>query len=113
MEGFFQAGSFLDEIEVKELLLHRYSNIEYILSMDLYEGILFYNKAKEKDTEDKLFSMWVQLYPRMNKDSFVSWGDYYTQCTKKSITNKSNEDILKESEEILKHSQKRGDEQWH
>ena len=110
MESFFQASSSLDEVEVKELLFRRYHNPQCIITMEIEEGILFLNKAKEKEIEEKLFTLWSNLYPLMNKDNCISWDDYYRQCTKKSITNKSNKDILRESEEILKLSQKRGEE---
>lgn len=63
MEGFFQKSFSIYEItEIEELLLRRYSNIEYILNLSYLDGIKFIRKAVEKEAEDKLWNIWLENY---------------------------------------------------
>lgn len=92
MEGFFQKSLSIDEIAVEELLLRRYSNIEYLLKKDYEYGFEFVKKAFEKERDDYLWQQWLVDYKRMNKDNFISFGEYKEEFTK---VNKE-EDITKE-----------------
>lgn len=108
MENFFQNGSSLDLIEVEELLLFRYSNINYILNLEINEGIELINKAIEKRQEEKYFTMWSTQLPFMNEENYISFEDYCDKLTGKNIVTKSKEEILKEAEEIEKKSKRKG-----
>lgn len=110
MEGFFQNGSSLDLIEVEELLLFRYSNMEYILNLDIIEGILLINKAFEKREERKAWDMWLTLYPNMNEEKFMPFSEFHDLLTGKNLSTKSKEEIIAECEEIeIKAQKKRGE----
>ena len=110
MESFFQNGSSLDLIEVEELLLFRYSNMEYILNLDIIEGILLINKAFEKREERKAWDMWLTLYPNMDKETFMPFSEFHEMLTEKNISMKTKEEILSECEEIeIKAQKKRGE----
>jgi hypothetical protein len=109
VESFFQNGSSLDLIEVEELLLFYYHDINYILNLNLEEGIFFINKAWEKNEERKAWDMWIARYVWMDKDNFIPFSEFYSIQTTPTI-NKSKNEILSMADEIEKKAQKeRGD----
>lgn len=103
MESFFETSSQIELIEIQELLLRRYSDIEYILDLEITEGIEFINKAYEKEIEDKVWEKWLIDYRYMSKDNFISFEEYKKHFISKNInveSTLSKEEILKEVEEI-------------
>ncbi|NGT54729.1 hypothetical protein G6Y98_02560 [Clostridium perfringens] len=114
MEKFFEASSQIEIIDTQELLLRRYSNIEYILGLEITEGIEFINKAYEKEIEDKVWEKWLIDYIYMSKDNFISFEEYKKNFIPRNTnveSNLSKEEILKEVEEIERKIalKKRGD----
>ncbi|EDT16295.1 hypothetical protein [Clostridium perfringens] len=103
MEKFFETSIQIEIVEIQELLLRRYSNIEYILDLEIIEGIEFINKAYEKEIEDKVWEKWLIDYRYMSKDNFISFEEYKEHIISKNInveSTLSKEEILKEVEEI-------------
>lgn len=114
MESFFKISNSIDLIEVEELLLSRYSNVDYILKLEFYEGYEVIKKAYEKERESNLWSRWLVDYNRMNKDNFISFEDYKNKLIIKNYGQDkqiSKEDLLREAEEIERKitEKKRGD----
>ena len=71
--------------------------------MDWQRTLDLINKAYEKQFEDKAWSMWLTLYPNMDKKNFVSFDEY----KKKLITPTSNklssmDDVLKDVSKLRK-----------
>lgn len=97
MESFFLTASQFDEIELKELLLKRYHTLEFIKDMGLIEFILFVNKAREKEKEERLYQQWCAMLPQMNK--YMSFVDFSDMLTGKNIDMRPAEDIIKDIEE--------------
>ena len=54
---------------------------------------------KEKETEKKLFAMWLVKYKNMDKDNFISF-DEFLDMVKTPTSNRDTQDILKEVQEI-------------
>lgn len=100
MEGFFYEACKIDRLEVTEMLLRRYQNIDYILRMKYDEFIEFYNLAKEKEKEERFFLQWVQQMPFMSKDNFVPFEDYKTRLSGKNVDRRSTQEILADIDEI-------------
>lgn len=98
MEKFFIQSFTVDKVETEELLLRRYSNIDYILKLDSEEGYNFLLKAYEKTAEDKLWEQWLVQYRFMimNTDSFISFEDF-----KNSFRSQSNSKSKTISDESL------------
>lgn len=58
-------------ITVEELLLRRYSNINYILNKDWIDGMHFISKAFEKEQEEILFQAYInESYIDMTFDEY-------------------------------------------
>lgn len=101
MERFFIKSCSIDEIvDIEELLLFRYSNIDYILNLNYIDGFIFIRKAYEKQSEEKLWQQWLVDYRTMTKDTFISFSDYKEKAFKKNIkteniTKKQIEDKVK------------------
>ena len=71
--------------------------------MEWENAIRLINKAYEKDFDNKAFSMWLTLYPNMDKNTFVSFGDYKSKLIIPTTnTLSSMDDILRDVAEIRK-----------
>lgn len=68
------------------------------MKLKLIEKLLF--EAFEKKEENKYRNMWLAIYPRMSKDNFISFDDFYNKRYEQ-IDTPTNE-ILKETEDIRK-----------
>lgn len=100
MEIFFIKSCSIDEItDIEELLLRKYSNIDYILGMDYSDGFIFIRKAFEKERDEHLWQQWLVDYKRMNKDNFISFAEYRESATK---VNEEENISKKEIEEKVK-----------
>lgn len=76
--------------------------------MDYKSAIKLINKAYEKDLEDKVYQMWLTLYPNMDKNNFISFEDFKAKVMIKNIQSLSSaEDVLKEVSEIRKKLERR------
>lgn len=82
------------------MLLRRYNDIKYILNMGVFEFLQFYNLAKEKERDDRIFTQWAAQLPFMSKDGYVSFEDYKARVTGKNIDRRSTAEILAEVDEI-------------
>ena len=105
MEKFFEESSKLNLIEVQELLLRRYSNIEYILNLEFNEAYKLIEFIYEKEIEEKTWERWLVDYRLMGKDNFISFEEYKNKLISKKVEvnpgqHMTKEQIIKESEEI-------------
>lgn len=87
-----------------DLLLSRYHNIDFVMRLDLVDGLELYAKAREKRRDDRLYQAWVSLYPHFGKDNFVSWENYRDRHTTVQIpvVKKSVEELIAEAADIKK-----------
>lgn len=102
MERFFYEACRVSEIEVKEMLLRRYHDINYILRMPFKEFIEFLNLAKEKERESRIFFQWVAQLPFMSSENYLSFEDYKAKLTGANIDKRSTKELLEEADEIEK-----------
>lgn len=72
------------------------------MKMDWDDGINLINKAIEKNREEKEWDMWVQLYPHMNKENFISFEKFRTKNVKEYVNKKqmTDKEILEQMEEL-------------
>lgn len=79
-----------------DVLLHRYSNIDYILRMPFRAGASLLKRAKAQDKEDRLFMQWCAWLPYMNDDRPKTFEEYADLCTGRNIDTRPTSDILAE-----------------
>ena len=84
MEAFFIQSFTVDKVETEELLLRRYSNIDYILNLNNEEGYECISTAYEKEAESKLWDQWLVNYRFMDKDNFISFEEFKNETIKKA-----------------------------
>ena len=74
------------------------------MNLDILEFLQFVKKALEKREEERLWNMWVSVYPSMDKKSFIQFNDFYEKQRTKKVENtqKTKEEMLSEVEEIRK-----------
>lgn len=102
MAEFFYVAKETTNAEVIEFLLRRYSNIDYILNMDVEMFLDFLKVAKEKETEERLHAQWVTMLPAMSKQElkYIPFSDYVDQCTGRNIDRRPAEEIIAELEAL-------------
>ena len=110
METFFLKSFTVDKVETEELLLRRYSNIEYILCLDFEEGCELISKAYEKYIEDKLWEQWLVDYRFMNNETFISFEDYKKRSQKTTTvdTNLTKDEIENKVKSIIELTLQKG-----
>ena len=85
------------------MLLTRYGNIEYVNNMFWVDGIELIHKAREKEQEEKVWDMWISLYPNMDKKSFMPFSEFHKKQVTPIITDNkklTKEEITEKAEEI-------------
>lgn len=71
-------------------MLHRYTNIEYILQLDLNTGLDLIKKAQEMERDDRLHRQWTAQLPIMAyTGNSVSFADYKDRVTGANIDRRS------------------------
>lgn len=97
---------------MQDLLLKRYSNIEYVNNLPYKKGFELYVKACKEDEREKLFEIWLVNFSRMDKDNFISFEDYIKDLEQKAevqkrIDSKSSDEILSMVDDIRKRAGKK------
>lgn len=100
MEGFFFKSCSVSEV-VEEMLLRRYSNIDYIFAKDFEDGFSLIEVALDKEIEEKLWQQWLCIYPNMSEDNFISFNDFLRESKKPKVSPKNTKEILEEVENII------------
>lgn len=101
MERFFQIFAVADEIEVYDILYHRYGCIPDIGFAPLCSLI---KKAKEENKKERIYRAWLAHIPAMENGSIPAqeFQEYYEHVTGKDIDTRPEEEILAEVREIRK-----------
>lgn len=102
MEEFFWACGRFDEIELVDLLLRNYSDMDYILKMQGTDFIRLVKAAKERENEEKYRQQWLTLFPYMNMKilEFIPLTRYVENCTGKNIDTRPAEIVIREILEL-------------
>lgn len=91
-------------IDILDLLLRRYRDIDYVLRMPYLDGMKLINKAFENEQDEIIYERWLTLYPYMEikKIHFISFKDYKRKLTGKFYTKsgKSTDELIRMAEKI-------------
>ena len=79
-----------------DLLLHRYGNIEYVYKLPIRRAVKLIIKAKTEERKAVLFQMWLMRFTLMDKESFVSFEDFYENATVPQIDTRPKDEIMSE-----------------
>lgn len=85
------------------MLLRRYSQIDYILNMDIEAGIEQINKVYEMETKQQSWDMYLARYASMTQENYVSFDDFYKpkRTAPPPHSKKTKQEILDDAEAIL------------
>lgn len=101
MAGFFRIGCQIDEIEIKELLLHRYHTLAFIQEMQIDEFFEFLTLAIKNDKKEKAYLQYITLLPLLIRaDKYMSFDNFFDEMTGANIDWRPADEILREAEEI-------------
>lgn len=81
-----------------DILLKRYGDIRYILSLPLNDAIKAVNFAIEQDKKEKLYSLWLVKYPWYDQNTFETFEQFCERSIPKKVTydTRSKDDIMAE-----------------
>lgn len=100
MEKFFLIGCQINEIELKELLLHRYGRYEFP-EMKFDEFVEFVVLAIKNDRKDKIREEYLALLPSLIRvGKYMTFDKFYDDAIGNNIDWRPTSEIMKEVEEI-------------
>lgn len=103
MDLFFRVGCQINDTEIKELLLRRYHTLDFIKEMDIGEFCEFLILAITQDKKDRIYIQYTALLPLLiQAGKYKSFEEFYDEMTGNNIDWRPAEEILRESEEILR-----------
>jgi hypothetical protein len=87
-----------------DTLLKRYGDMTFVMSLSAEEGFSLYEKAIDKELEQRAWERWLVDYSRMNEKNFKSFADYLKEIKQPSQKkdNRTDEEIVNDAESILK-----------
>lgn len=59
------------------MLLSRYGDMQYILSLSVKRAAKLYNKAVEEKKRDKAYQWWLARYPTYTKETYETFDEFY------------------------------------
>ena len=83
-----------------DVLLHRYTSIDFVMNLPLEIGAELINKAIEKTEESLAWDMWLERYQHMDEKTFVPFSQFHKTATKTRISQKPTQDILADAGKI-------------
>lgn len=102
MEGFFQVIGGFDQIELTDVLMHRYQSMEYLMTLPFEEFLELVIAASRKMEEEQIRQQWNALLPYMymKQLKFMSFQQYYESCTGATIDRRPAQEIINEILEL-------------
>ena len=72
------------------------------METDYYDGLQLIAKAKDRRTEDRQWQLYCGVYPHMDKDSFVSFENFFKKPAKQpeAIARRTKYQILEEANKL-------------
>lgn len=62
-------------------------------------GVSLIKKAMEEKQKEAIFELYKSIFPNMTEETYISFEEYYLMCVQEE---KTTEEIIKETEELLK-----------
>ena len=88
-------------------MLHRYTDINFIMQMDADVGLALIHKAAEQERDARLFQQWTAQLPMMAyTGKSVSFAEYRDRVTGANIDRRSVAEIQKEIDEAMRELRK-------
>ena len=82
--------------ELDDLLLHRYSNIEYVYRQPIHRAVKLVLTAIEEDRKTIVYQQWLALLPNMTKDTYITFSEFYETTKPKQVDMRPKEEIMRE-----------------
>lgn len=79
-----------------DLLLHRYSNIEYVYRQPLHRAVKLVLTAIEEERKVMLYQQWLMMLTKMTEENFMSFDEFYEKAKPKQIDMRPKEEIMDE-----------------
>lgn len=97
VESFFYIGCQVNEVSLKDLLLHRYHQLDFIKDMRFEEFIDLVLLAMEEEKKERYRQEWLVLLPLMIRSGkYMNFERYYEEASGKNIDFRPTEEIIAE-----------------
>ncbi len=60
-----------------------------MFNLPICDFIALFNKAQEKELEQKAWELWVSLYPHMTEDNFISYEEILNMAKQQEAINET------------------------
>lgn len=102
MERFFQIIGKYDELTIYQLLARVDINFAFSLPLNVFCDLI--RKLDEEKRKEEIRNQWTAMLPFMSAGflKYMSFNDYFDQCTGKNIDLRPDEEILDDAKEIRK-----------
>lgn len=88
-------------------MLHRYSDINFVMQMDADLGLSLFAKALERERDARLFQQWTAQLPIMAyTGKNISFAEYRDRVTGANIDRRSVAEIQREIDEAMRELRK-------
>ena len=97
MEGFFYISCQVDEVRLKDLLLRRYHQLDFVKDLSLMDFLELVKLAMEEEQKEKHRQEWLHLLPLMiTSGKYMSFDEYFDKVSGRNIDMRSTEEIIAE-----------------
>ena len=88
-------------------MLHRYTDINFVMQMDADLGLSLILKAREQERDERIFQQWTAQLPIMAyTGKSISFAEYRDRVTGANIDRRSVEEIQREIDEAMRELRK-------
>lgn len=89
--------------------MHRYHNIDYVLDLELNDGLQLIAKAQEEERNQRIWLQWAIQLPMMALgETAIPFEEYRDRVTGANIDFRPTADIMAELDEVEKQFEKGG-----
>lgn len=81
--------------------MHSFYSLDYISRLPIKNVTRLLNKAKEEKEKGLAWDVYLTIYPNMNKETYISFEDFYKPKKKIEIPTKTEAEILTDVKEII------------
>lgn len=92
-----------------DLLLSRYANIDYVMNLEIDDFVGIIKCAMEKESDERLYQMWLAIYPNMDKDTFISFNEFKDKALGKKTKEEQMDELRSGFQKQIERENKKSD----
>ena len=74
--------------------------MDYVMDMDVLDGLRIIHKARQQKTEERMFKLYAGIFPKMEEKNYMSFEEFY-KPKKELEDERTSTEILKDVDAII------------